>query len=124
MRSAIAIAACIVSGVVFLGSAQAQDLDLMQYADADHDGKVTAAEFTAFSAQGWDFISMGAAKVKLSEVDPMFKGAFNGVKPDADGFVDKDAYMAAVPARFKAADKNGDGTLDAAELNASMGPAS
>ena len=124
MRSAIAMAAGLVAAVVSLGLAQAQDFDLMQYADADHDGKVTSAEFTAFTAQGWDFIAMGAAKVKLSEVDPMFKGAFNGVKADADGYVDKDAYMAAAPGRFKAADKNGDGVLDAAELNASMAPSS
>ena len=124
MRSAIAMAAGLVAAVVSLGLAQAQDFDLMQYADADHDGKVTMEEFTAFTAQGWDFIAMGAAKVKLSEVDPMFKGAFNGAKADADGFVSKEAYMAAAPARFKAADKNGDGVLNAAELNASMGPPS
>jgi hypothetical protein len=118
MRLLIAVAAL----AVLAGEARAQDFDLMQFADTDGDGKVTMTEYTAFSAQGWDFISMGAAKVKLADVDPMFKAAFTGVTPDADGFVNKEAYMAAVPVRFKAADKNGDGALTAAELNASMGP--
>jgi len=36
--------------------------------------------------------------------------------------VDKPAFMAAVPARFKAADKNSDGSLTKDELMASMGP--
>lgn len=104
-------------------SVHAQDIDLMQFADPDGDGKVTMAEFTAFSEQGWGFFSQGADKVKIADLDPMAKPAFVGVTPDADGYVTKAAYMAAVPARFKAADKNGDGVLSAAELNASMKPA-
>ena len=40
----------------------------------------------------------------------------------ADGTVDKAAFLASVPAKFKAADKNGDGALSKDELMASMGP--
>ena len=123
MRKAIVIAAFAVSAACMAGRASAQDVDLMQYADADMDGKVTVAEFTSFSEQGWMFVAMDAPKVKLADVDPMAKGMFNGVAPDADGFVTKEAFMASVPARFKAADKNGDGVLNAAELNGSMKPA-
>lgn len=122
MRIAIAAAALVVAMAGFAGMASAQDMDLMQYADADSDGKVTGAEFTSFSEQGWAFFSQGADKVKIAELDPMAKGAFVGVTPDANGEVTKEAYMAAVPARFKAADKNGDGVLDAAELNGSIAP--
>jgi hypothetical protein len=121
MRSVIAVAFLAIGAAVST-SALAQQMDLMQFADRDGDGKVTAEEFTAFSEGGWGFFSQGAEKVKLSELDPMAKGAFNGVKPDAEGNVTKEAYMAAVPARFKAADKNGDGVLSRDELNASMQP--
>lgn len=123
MRLAIAVAALAVSSLGLVGAVHAQDMDMMQYADTDMDGKVTAAEFTAFSEQGWGFFSQGADKVKLSELDDMAKGAFVGVTPDANGEVTKALYMAAVPARFKAADKDGNGALSAAELNASMKPA-
>jgi hypothetical protein len=105
------------------GSVHAQDIDLMQYADPDGDGKVTMAEFTAFSEQGWSFFSQGADKVKVADLEAMAKPSFAGVTPDAEGYVTKTAYMAAVPARFKAADKNGDGVLSAAELNAALKPA-
>jgi hypothetical protein len=122
MRLAIAAAALAVATIGITGSVLAQDMDLMQFADPDGDGKVTAAEFTSFSEQGWSFFSQGADKVKVADLDPMAKPAFVGVTPDAEGFVTKAAYMAAVPARFKAADKDGDGVLSAAELNGSMKP--
>lgn len=122
MRSKIAIAALVVAAAGFAGNAWAQDIDLMQYADTDMDGKVTATEYASFSEQGWGFFAQGADKVKVADLDPMAKGAFIGITPDADGNVTKTAYLAAVPGRFKAADKNGDGTLDAAELNATMKP--
>jgi hypothetical protein len=121
MRLAIA-AAVAIAAVGFVGQAVAQDIDLMEYADADKDGKVTLAEFTSFSEQGWGFISQGADKVKVADIDPMFKGSFTGVVADASGMADKAAFMAAVPGRFKAADKNGDGTLSKEELTASLAP--
>lgn len=121
MRAAIVIA-ILAASAGLTGAAPAQDVDLMQYADTDTDGKVTLAEYTAFSEQGWGFFSQGADKVKVSELDDMAKGAFAGITPDAAGYVTKAAYMAGVPARFKAADKDGNGTLSAAELNATMKP--
>jgi hypothetical protein len=54
----------------------------------------------------------------------MAKGAFIGVTADADGYVTKKAYLDATPTRFKAADKNGDGTLSRDELNNSLKPQS
>jgi len=101
----------------------AQDMDLMQYADTNGDGKVTPEEYAAFREGGWNYFAQGAEKVKLADMDAMAKGAFAGVEPDAEGYVTKAAYLAATPARFKAADKNGDGTLDRDELNNSVKPA-
>lgn len=122
MRRAVHAVAALVAAAGFAGAAIGQDMDMMQYADADADGKVTPAEFTAFSEAGWGFFSQGADTVKVAELEAMAKPAFVGVAVAADGTVGKAAYMAVVPARFKAADKNGDGFLSADELNASMKP--
>ncbi len=122
MRLAIVMAALAVSTAGLVGVSHAQDVDLMQYADTNMDGKVTPDEYAAFTAQGWEFFSQGADKVKVADLDPQAKGAFTGITPDADGFVTKAAYVAQGPIRFKAADKDGDGVRSAAELNASMKP--
>ena len=108
------------AAIVCATAALAQDVDVMQYADTNGDGKVTVQEYSAFLAQAWDYLMQSAAKVKPADVDPMAKGLIAGVTPDADGFITKDAFLAAAPAKFKTADKNGDGVLDAAELNGSM----
>ena len=117
-RAALVAAGAIVACA---SGASAQAQDLMSFADTNMDGKVSLDEFKAFLAQGWMFIGMGADKVKLADVDPMFKGAFTGVAVDADGYVTQAAWNASAEPRFKAADKNGDGFLSAEELNASMG---
>lgn len=106
-----------------IAPAHAQNMDLMEFADADHDGKVTAEEYAAFCSHAWEYFAQGADKVKPTELPVLAKPLFSGVAPDASGFVAKDAYLAAVPAHFKAADKNGDGTLDASELRGSMAAA-
>jgi hypothetical protein len=119
MRKMIAVAALIAAATLAVGKAEAQDL--MSFADTNMDGKVSLDEYKAFLAQGWMFIAMGAEKVKLADVDPMFKGAFTGVPVDAEGYVTQAAWNGSAEARFKAADKNGDGFLSAEELTASMG---
>jgi hypothetical protein len=92
----------------------------MQYADTNGDGKVSVEEYTAFLGQAWDYLAQNADKVKAATADPMLKPLIAGVAPDANGEVTKAALIAAAPAKFKAADKNGDGVLDSTELNASM----
>ncbi len=118
MRKMIAVAALIAGMAVLGGQARAQDL--MSFADTNNDGKVSLEEYKAFLDQGWMFIAMGADKVKLVDVDPMYKGAFKGVPVDAQGNVTQAAWTGSAEARFKAADKNGDGFLSADELTASM----
>jgi hypothetical protein len=124
MRVGLGLIASAMAIAVLGGPASAQEMDLMQFADANNDGKVTPEEFAAFREQGWNFFSQGAEKVKLADLDPMAKGAFIGVKPDAEGNATKQTYLAVTSERFKAADKNGDGTLDHDELNNSVKPAS
>jgi len=119
MRKMIAVAALVAATTVLAGRAQAQDL--MSFADTNMDGKVSLEEYKAFLAQGWMFIAMGADKVKLADVDPMFKAAFTGVPVDAEGYVTQAAWNGSAEPRFKAADKNSDGSLNAEELTASMG---
>jgi len=100
--------------------ALAQATDVMQYADTNSDGKVTPEEYTAFLGQAWDYLLQGAEKVKAADADPAAKPLLSNVTPDADGMVTKQALVAAASAKFKDADKNGDGVLDSAELNGSM----
>lgn len=119
MRKMVAAAAVLAAAMVMAARAQAQDL--MSFADTNMDGKVSPDEYKAFLAQGWMFIAMGADKVKVSDVDPMFQAAFKGVPVDAQGYVTEAAWNGSADSRFKAADKNGDGFLSADELNASMG---
>ena len=122
MRLKIAVAAIVLATAGFVGAVHAQDVDLMQYADTDMDGKVTLTEYTAFMEQAWMYFVQGADQVKVADLDPMAKPVFSGVTPDANGVVTKAAFLAAAPGRFKAADTNGDGVLNAAELNGSMQP--
>lgn len=115
-RSLLVIAASVACAT----AAPAQDVDVMQFADTNADGKVTPEEYAAFLGQAWDYLTQGAASVKAANADQGAKGLIAGVTPDADGNVNKAALVAAAPSKFKTADKNGDGVLDSAELNASM----
>jgi hypothetical protein len=95
--------------------------DPMAMADTDEDGKVSPEEYAAFCEAGWGYFSGGADKVKVLDLDPMAKGAFDGIQPDADGAVSHAVYSAATPAKVKKADLNHNGSLNAAELKASIG---
>src|SRR5689334_20227946 len=80
---------------------QQQPMDLMQLADTDGDGKVTLEEYQAFTEQGWGFISQGADKVKVADLDDQAKLAFFGIQPDAQGYITHKMYTDAAPVRFK-----------------------
>ena len=112
----------IASTLLVAGAAAAQDFDIFGFADTDHDGKVTPAEYTAFREGGWNYFFNGQASVKLQDANDMSKNALAGSAVDAQGNVTHEAYTAAAPELFKKADTNGDGTLSSEELIASMGP--
>lgn len=94
--------------------------NFMQFVDGDKDGKITLAEYTTFAQARWGRISQGADKVKPADLQGFQASALAGITPDAEGYVSKAAYEAAIPAKFKAADSNGDGSLSEAEFTASM----
>jgi hypothetical protein len=114
--AAIATFACAAHQVAAQGP-EMQAMDLMQMADTDQDGKVTPDEYMAFSVQGWGFVSQGADKVKVADLDPNAQMAFFGIMPDADGYVTQKMYVDAVPVRFKLFDADKDGALNSDELN-------
>lgn len=119
-RAFVTVATLILAGAI--PAAQAQDFDPMAMADTNTDSKVDLAEATSFSAQGWTFVDQsGAGKVKATEIPDFMQPSFATAKVDAEGFVTKDAFLAAVPARFKAADANADGTLNDGEMRAFLG---
>jgi len=125
MRKIIAVAALLAGATmagVTMTAGRAQAQDIMSFADTNMDGKISPDEYKAFLAQSWMFIAMGSDKVKVADMDPMFKGAFAGVPVDSSGYVTEAAWNGSAATRFKTADKNGDGFLSAEELNATMAP--
>lgn len=108
-------AACAIL-VLVAPPAIAQGFDIMSMADSDRNGEVTLEEWTAFSEQGWDYISQGQEKVKVADLDQFSQMAFTGVEPDAEGYVDRQAYIDAIPRRFEMVDRDRSGTLKADEL--------
>jgi EF hand len=116
------LCACSLLFLAQANTAQAQDFDPVAMADSDQDGKITLEEFTAFQEMGWSFFGSGAEVIKLADSPDLAKGPLRGIAPDADGVITHAAYTAGIPARFKAADTNNDGSLNAAELRAAMQP--
>jgi hypothetical protein len=94
-----------------------ETMDMMPFADANRDGRVTAEEYSAFSQQGWMFVSQGKDAVKVAELDEMGQIAVLGIAPDAEGMITRQMYLDAVPIRFRMFDRDGDNVLSADELN-------
>jgi hypothetical protein len=121
MRSIITAVAWAAALIGIPAMAQApelqQQIDLMQLADTNGDGKVTLEEYQAFTEQGWGFVSQGADKVKIADLDDQAKLAFFGIQPDAQGYVTQKMYLDAAPARFKLFDTDKNGSLNADEIN-------
>ncbi|MBO9580666.1 MAG: EF-hand domain-containing protein [Sphingobium sp.] len=125
MRSVFKLAMLLLATTVIVDKVQAQGggggpPNFMALIDTDKDGKVSQAEYTAFAEQRWGRLSQGADKVKVADLQGFQANALAGIAPDANGEVTKAAYLAAQPAKFKAADTNGDGSLSEAELMASF----
>lgn len=112
-----AVAALLAGAAVQAQGPEAAAMDLMPIADTNQDGKVTLEEYKAFTAQGWGFVSQGADKVKVADLDPQAQLAFFGITPDAQGYVTQKAYLDAAPARFALFDADKNGSLDSSEIN-------
>lgn len=92
-------------------------IDLMPIADTSRDGVVSAEEYRTFSEQGWEFAAQGRDEIRLGELSPISRTAFVGIMPRADGAITRQMYIDAIPQRFRMLDRNGDGVLNADELN-------
>jgi hypothetical protein len=96
-----------------------QDADI---ADFDHDGSVSLDEAKALADLSWNALDPLGKGV----IDPAKAVAENGataaaigkLRPNAQGLISRDDFLAAVPARFRAADGDGDGALNPRELAA------
>ncbi|MBO9574409.1 MAG: EF-hand domain-containing protein [Sphingobium sp.] len=128
MRTIFALGLTVFAGTALVAPVQAQPPgggaggppNFMQFVDTDKDGKVSQAEYTAFAQARWGRISQGADTVKPADLQGFQASALAGITPAADGTVSKAAYEASIPAKFKAADTDGNGSLSEAELTASM----
>ena len=115
---ALAAAAALATALVAVpGAAWSQDAS---YADFNHDGEVSSEEGSAFADLLWSSLSPDAAesvdpKTLLAQ-RPEFARLLKIATPRRDGLIYKIDFRAALDARFKAADKNGDGVLDAREI--------
>lgn len=127
MRIVMSLGLTVFAGAALVAPVQAQSPgggggppNFMERVDTDKDGKVSLPEYTAFAQARWGRISQGADKVKPADLQGFQANALAGIAPDADGAVTKAAYEASIPAKFKAADTNGDGSLSEAEFTATM----
>lgn len=117
MRHSLVAVPIALAAAGLAGPALSQEMDLMQFADPNQDGKVTPEEYKAFSEQGWGFVSQGQDKVKVADLDQMGQLAFFGIEPDAEGYITQQMYLDAIPRRFEMFDGDKDGALNADELN-------
>jgi hypothetical protein len=129
MRSVFKIAVLLLATTAVVDKVQAQGpggggpgggVNIMERLDTDKDGKISLAEYTAFAEQRWTRIANGADSVKPADLQGFQANALAGIAPDANGSVTKAAYLAAQPAKFKAADTDGNGSLSEAEMMASL----
>ncbi len=98
---------------------------LLSHADANHDGRVTRAEFLASRASAFDRLdSGGRGYVPLNTVDnrPRLRAlvgpALAAADLNHDGRVTRAEFVAAPTPVFDTADANHDGVVDPAEANA------
>jgi len=102
--------------------AAAQSFDMTVMADADGDGLVSLAEFKAFSAMKWRFLSQGRDSVTTSDAPPSLRPLLKGVNPGPNGRIDRDDVIAYAPVRYREIDTNKDGTVSVVELQTASDP--
>lgn len=113
----IAVATLLAGAAAQAQGPEAAAMDLMPIADTNQDGKVSLEEYKAFTAAGWGFVSQGAEKVKVADLDPQAQLAFFGITPDAQGYVTQKAYLDAAQPRFTLFDADKNGSLSSDEIN-------
>lgn len=116
-RAAIALT-LVTTGVV------AQEAQVMEMVDANHDGGASLDEAQRFAQFGWRMLDVnGEGKIVKANMlsipgGPAFLG---GVAADEQGEITREQFFGSVPTRFEAADQNKDAFLDLVELRAYLG---
>jgi hypothetical protein len=93
-------------------------------ADTDADGTLDKAEVDQAAGAAFDKLDAGDKDGQLERAEVkgrISKAAFAAADPDHDGKLSKDEYTALADKYFSAADKDGDGTVDAKELHSKPG---
>jgi Ca2+-binding EF-hand superfamily protein len=124
-RNAISLAVAGLVAAATPASAQSRKSTLVGQFDADNDGTVDLAEakkaagdlFAKLDTDNESMLSLKELRGRVSRKD------LTAADPDHDNTLTKDEYLALVEQRFKAADKDNDGTLSSWELHTPAGKA-
>jgi Ca2+-binding EF-hand superfamily protein len=110
----------------------AQGRDAIEYADADHDGKVTkqeytdarAAQFSRMDRNGDGFIDSADSREGANERGQRAAAALRGrIDSNGDGKISKEEFVNAPTMLFDKFDADKNGELDAKELEAARSAA-
>jgi Ca2+-binding EF-hand superfamily protein len=100
---------------------------ILKRVDADHDGKISKAEFDAEGAKLFAKLDEnGDGKIAQNEMPQRHWARFGGkmfdrMDADGDGKVTKSEFQAAGEKMFQRMDKNGDGTVEKSEMQGPHG---
>lgn len=129
MRNAVAIA--MMGLALTMGStgglAQVRDAQAdwyMRLFSRSHSGTLSLEETMGMAQMAWHMLNPdGEATISqaVKELSPDGAAILNGVSPNAQGVYTLRDLLASVPARFRAADRDHDGSLDRAEVSAFLG---
>ena len=105
-------------------SALAQEAQIMDMVDANHDAAVSLDEAQMLGQIAWRMLDVnGEGKIVKADMQniPGAVGFLGGVNADQKGEVTREHYFGSIPTRFKAADRNSDDFLDMTEFRAYLG---
>jgi Ca2+-binding EF-hand superfamily protein len=128
MRKVLLIAASVLAGMGFLGTASIPAYagpSVIKRLDADNDGTLDAQEIGKAAGVVFDRLDKDQdSTLDYKELGSRIsKKNFSRADPDNDETLTKDEYVAFVQKLFKEADVDREGTIDATEMNSKAGQA-
>jgi len=124
-RKAVIVSVTSLMGMAAPAFARARSVSPAARFDTDHDGTVDLAEAKKAASDLFDRLDIDKdGTLDLEELKGrLSRNAFNAADPDKDKTLTKDEYLALIEQWFKAADRDHDGTVDAAEFRTPAGRA-